>query len=35
LDLRQRADAAEKIMKNNRKNIDKDYNRWSGNEMDF
>ena len=34
-DLRQRADVAEKIMKNNYKNIDKDYNPWSGNEMDF
>ena len=35
LDLRQRADVAEKLMKNNYKNIDKDYNPWSGNEMDF
>ena len=34
-DLRQRADVAEKIMKNNYKNIDKDYNPWSGNDMDF
>ena len=34
-DLRQRADIAEKVMKNNYKNIDKDYNAWSGNEMDF
>ena len=34
-DLRQRADIAEKIMKDNYKNIDKDYNPWSGNEMDF
>ena len=34
-DLRQRADVAEKIMKDNYKNIDKDYNPWSGNEMDF
>ena len=34
-DLRQRADVAEKIMKNNYKNIDEDYNPWSGNEMDF
>ncbi len=33
--LRQRADVAEKIMKNNYKNIDKDYNPWSGNEIDF
>ena len=34
-ELRQRADVAEKIMKNNYKNIDKDYNPWSGNDMDF
>ena len=34
-DLRQRSDVAEKIMKDNYKNIDKDYNPWSGNEMDF
>jgi len=34
-DLRQRADVAEKIMKNNYENIDKDYNPWSGNDMDF
>ena len=34
-DLRQRADIAEKVMKNNYKNIDKDYNPWSGNEVDF
>ena len=34
-DLRQRADIAEKVMKNNYKNIDKDYGPWSGNEMDF
>ena len=34
-DLRQRADVAEKIMKDNYKNIDKEYNPWSGNEMDF
>ena len=32
---RQQADIAEKIMKNNYKNIDKDYNPWSGNDMDF
>ena len=30
-----RADIAEKVMKNNYKNIDKDYNPWSGNEVDF
>ena len=35
LDLRQGADVAEKILKNNYKNIDKDCNPWSGNEMDF
>ena len=34
-DLRQRADVAEKILKNNYKNIDKDYNPWSGNDIDF
>ena len=34
-DLRQQADIAEKIMKNNYKNIDKDFNPWSGNEADF
>ena len=34
-DLRHRADVAEKIMKNNYKNIDKDFNPWSGNEMDL
>ena len=34
-DIRQRADIAEKVMKNNYKNIDKDYNPWSGNEVDF
>ena len=34
-DLRQRADVAEKILKNNYKNIDKDYNPWSGDDMDF
>ena len=34
-DLRQRADVAEKIMKSNYKNIDKDYNPWSENELDF
>ncbi len=34
-DSRQQADIAEKIMKNNYKNIDKDYNPWSGNEVDF
>ena len=34
-DSRQQADIAEKIMKNNYKNIDKDYNPWSGNDMDF
>ena len=34
-DSRQQADIAEKIMKNNDKNIDKDYNPWSGNDMDF
>ena len=33
-DLRQRADVAEKIMKNYN-NIDKDFNPWSGNEVDF
>ena len=33
-DSRQQADIAEKIMKSNYKNIDKDYNPWSGNEMD-
>ena len=33
--LRQRADVAEQIMKNNYKNIDKDYNLWSANERDF
>ena len=33
--LRQRADVAEQIMKNNYKNIDKDYNPWSANERDF
>ena len=34
-DLCQRADVAEKILKNNYKHIDKDYNPWSGNDMDF
>jgi hypothetical protein len=34
-DLRQRADIAEKMLKNNYKNIDKDYNPWSGNDIDF
>ena len=34
-DLRQQADIAEKIMKNSYKNIDKDFNPWSGNEADF
>jgi len=34
-DLRQGTDVAEKILKNNYKNIDKDYNPWSGNDMDF
>ena len=34
LDLRQSADVAEKIMKHNYKNIDKDYNPWWGNETD-
>ena len=34
-DSRQQADIAEKIMKNNYKNLDKDYNPWSGNDMDF
>lgn len=34
-DLRQQADISEKIMKNNYKNIDKDFNPWSGNEADF
>ena len=34
-DSRQQADIAEKIMKNNYKNIDKDYNPWSGNDIDF
>ena len=34
-DLRQQADIAEKIIKNNYKNIDKDFNPWSGNEADF
>ena len=34
-DSRQQADIAEKVMKNNYKNIDKDYNPWSGNEVDF
>ena len=33
--LRQRADVAEQIMKNNYKNIDKDYNPWSASETDF
>jgi len=33
-DLRQQADISEKIMKNNYKNIDKDYNPWSGTEVD-
>ena len=33
--LRQRADVAEQIMKNNYKNIDKDYNLWSASETDF
>ena len=33
--LRQRADVAEQIMKNNYKNIDKDYNPWSATETDF
>ena len=33
--LRKRADVAEQIMKNNYKNIDKDYNPWSANERDF
>ena len=33
--LRQRPDVAEQIMKNNYKNIDKDYNPWSANERDF
>jgi len=31
--LRQQADISEKIMKNNYKNIDKDYNPWSGNDI--
>ena len=35
LDLRQHADEAEKTITNNYKNIDKYYNPWSGNEMDF
>ena len=34
-DLRQRTDEAEETMTNNYKNIDKDYNPWSGNEMGF
>jgi len=34
-DSRQQADIAEKIMKNNYKNVYKDYNPWSGNDMDF
>ena len=34
-DLHQRASVAEKIRKNNRKNIDKAFNPWSGNEVDF
>ena len=33
-DSRQQADIAEKIMKTNYKNIDKDYNPWSGNDME-
>ena len=33
--LRQRADVAEQIMKNNYKNIDKGYNPWSATETDF
>ena len=33
--LRQRADVAEQIMKNNYKNIDKDYNPWSASETGF
>ena len=34
-DSRQQADIAEKIRTNNYKNVDKDYNPWSGNDMDF
>jgi len=34
-DSRQQTDIAEKIMKNNYKKIDKDYNPWSGKTMDF
>ena len=33
--LRKQADAAEQIMKNNYKNIDKGYNPWSATETDF
>ena len=34
-ELRQHADVAEKIRKNNYKTIDTDYNPWSGNEIAF